>query len=656
MRPTSSSLLTDQPDTSVQSPDTGYSTSSSTGSSDLPAPPRMQSSQPNRSSDVMQIDTDDPEQAPSSPRSRKRTLAESEPLSPETEVSTEPQFKRSRIEPPDAEQPLALVSDGSRPWHRDVQISDDKKWGKQLYNLFSAIRSNASPATINKILFGENSPWRDQTFKTTVLHIIFDTTDLKLDLLKSCGAFILSTFHMIEPSNSERDSGRPIVIIGKDFDHEKLVHGLKFGLPEINEESSENEPDNDDTKHLVKSLDLAAQWGDVSIVQELLSLGARFDPEDWDAGPLMLATYAGHTSIVQKLIEAGANVHAMDVYDWSALTVAAHQGSEEMCKLLLAPTLHPDYVPTTPFVEAAKAGHLSICRLIVDRFPSIISGKSSCGFDALENAIEAGHEEIARWLIEKGVDVHDCDSFDGDLLSKAAASGNLSLFKFLLGLGVDAGSWEDTPLMAAASRSHLEIVNFILSQGVEIDRSNGNGRTALHLACASGSAPVVEALLKNGASLDVIDCYGENALAYAVKSLNLDVVRYLGSQHANFRRQDRYGKDAIQLVLKWLLDFSYGKLERANDIVKMLTLLMDFTGFNEEEIRARVGLFSEKLSPLAMEIIDTCIAVRFPANAPRRFSELDAAQLMSAMMRELDPERLSTAFFLLERHPCSDAQ
>jgi ankyrin repeat protein len=57
--------------------------------------------------------------------------------------------------------------------------------------------------------------------------------------------------------------------------------------------------------------------------------------------------------------------------------------------------------------------------------------------------------------------------------------------------------------MLAAGRGHHDIVSSLITSGAEVDRKNGDNRTALHWAIVRGHLKVVEVLLNAGAKVDV---------------------------------------------------------------------------------------------------------------------------------------------------------
>ena len=79
------------------------------------------------------------------------------------------------------------------------------------------------------------------------------------------------------------------------------------------------------------------------------------------------------------------------------------------------------------------------------------------------------------------------------------------------------------PLAYAAYNGHLEIVDYLLKRGAEINAKTQNGSTALFFAARFGHIEVVKLLLRNKADATVANENGETAVDWALKSDNTDI-------------------------------------------------------------------------------------------------------------------------------------
>ncbi|KAJ6692206.1 ANKYRIN REPEAT FAMILY PROTEIN [Salix purpurea] len=59
----------------------------------------------------------------------------------------------------------------------------------------------------------------------------------------------------------------------------------------------------------------------------------------------------------------------------------------------------------------------------------------------------------------------------------------------------------------AAANGHLDIVEYLISQGVDINAFNEEKNTPLHWACLNGHTEAVKKLILAGASLGILNRY-----------------------------------------------------------------------------------------------------------------------------------------------------
>eukprot|EP01083_Nonionella_stella_P204993 746886_1 len=79
-------------------------------------------------------------------------------------------------------------------------------------------------------------------------------------------------------------------------------------------------------------------------------------------------------------------------------------------------------------------------------------------------------------------------------------------------------SYGSSLLMEAARYGHLNIVEYLLGKGSDVDAINLSNQTALHFACGGGYDNVVTLLLERKANPDMKDVDGKTALHWASKN------------------------------------------------------------------------------------------------------------------------------------------
>ena len=103
----------------------------------------------------------------------------------------------------------------------------------------------------------------------------------------------------------------------------------------------------------------------------------------------------------------------------------------------------------------------------------------------------------------------------------------------------------DQDLVTAVRRGDSDVVQQLLSAGVDPHGTDHTGRPLLTLAASLGYAEVVQVLLKQGADINAVDREGRNSLMLAAAGGHMAVVDALLAGKAELDRQDTNGMTAL---------------------------------------------------------------------------------------------------------------
>jgi len=221
----------------------------------------------------------------------------------------------------------------------------------------------------------------------------------------------------------------------------------------------------------------AAALGQVDAVRAMLD----DDPSIIDRGnirgltPLQLSVVREHQQVVTLLLDRGANIHASGGgQDLQAIDLAVCERSTpdiDMARLLLSRGA------TYDVTIAAALGDIDGVTRMLDNAPSRVSEARPNGRRPLSAAVEFGHDDIVRLLLERGGDPRweEPGAPHGTTLHKAAVSGNLAIVKLLLDHGADPNEDIDSSASASVFAATPEIRELIESRGAELSPDDTTG-------------------------------------------------------------------------------------------------------------------------------------------------------------------------------------
>jgi uncharacterized protein len=236
------------------------------------------------------------------------------------------------------------------------------------------------------------------------------------------------------------------------------------------------------------ALHFAVYRDDLGIIQRLIAAGANLNAAD-DLGvvPLALACLNGSAEVVEMLLMAGADPNRARTNGETPLMTASRVGNARVVKTLIESGAKLDARENahtqTALMFAVAEGHREVVEVLLDA-GAHVNARSKTGFTSILFAAQQGDAAIARILLAFGANVNDSapDGIGGDTNAK-------SLYK---------PGTEAAVLLVAIDSGHSELAKLLLDQGADPNH-RGAGRTALHSAVQRAQPETVIALLAHGA-------------------------------------------------------------------------------------------------------------------------------------------------------------
>lgn len=241
--------------------------------------------------------------------------------------------------------------------------------------------------------------------------------------------------------------------------------------------------------------------------------------------------------LARPLIHAGIGINTRDVQWKSPLGIALDRGDLATASLLIAKgadanekyrdnygkpvrTFHPK--------EGVKTENLPDDTLLIE-------------------ASRMGRFNVVKWLLENGADAN-AKTRQGQTALMLAAARDLEAVKILLTYGADiqaADAGGKTVLAYAARSGTLEIIKYLLSQGIRFEQADKNDALIEavrryehhHKPSQTESILKIKYLLAIGADINAKDEKGSTPLIYAAS--NADLVQMMNEQRAEFLKSQQ---------------------------------------------------------------------------------------------------------------------
>ena len=346
----------------------------------------------------------------------------------------------------------------------------------------------------------------------------------------------------------------------------------------------------------------AANFGQVEIIQWLLSLGADVSAADEDGFTPLHGAVMENLATAKLLYEAGADINARSKTGRTLLYEAAVSGKSQITRWLLslgADVLAADENGFTP-LHGAVTKDLATAKLLHEAGADI-NARSKTGRTLLHSAAYFGRVETIQWLLSLGADVlvveedgftplHEAVTKDltaaellyeagadinarsktgRTLLFEAAVNGKSQIVRWLLSLGADVSAADEngfSPLLGAVTMD-LATAKLLYEAGADINTRNNIGQTLLHGSVYYGNVEMAQWLLSLGADVSAADEDGFTPLHRAVTK-DLATAKSLYEAGADINARSKEGKTILYeaalngqfQTIQWLLslgvDFS----------------------------------------------------------------------------------------------------
>lgn len=212
----------------------------------------------------------------------------------------------------------------------------------------------------------------------------------------------------------------------------------------------------------------------------------------------------------------------------------------------------------TPLMKAAINNDIATAKLLF-KHKANVNDRDERQETALLKAALLGHANMVRLLVEHGANVNFKNKARISPLFIAADHNHVDIVKYLITKGAKAPSLPSgySVLMASAKNSP-ESLTIFLKQGMDPNRQNNKGATALMEAACANNPHTLKILIEHGANLSHKNKSGKGILEYLLLC------------HGMYRHQYSYQQD----ILRFIYDSNPELIQKLNNRETFHALLL----------------------------------------------------------------------------------
>ena len=227
------------------------------------------------------------------------------------------------------------------------------------------------------------------------------------------------------------------------------------------------------------ALHVAAAKGWIDVVNLLINtFQVRTNPVD-HAGqtPLQAAVRNMHVDCALAICKAGGDLRWDETTAAGELCEAAKHGNSDKIELMISCGISvnaADYDKRSALHLACSVGNKAVCEQLISARANV-NARDRWKNTPLRDAIREGHRELARWMHVHGAQLK---------MTRNDMAGELCEY---------------------AHKGDVESIKVLTTCGCDVDASDYDARTCLHLASSVGNKQICDHLLSCGASINAKD-------------------------------------------------------------------------------------------------------------------------------------------------------
>ena len=242
---------------------------------------------------------------------------------------------------------------------------------------------------------------------------------------------------------------------------------------------------------------------------------------------------------------------------------------------------------------AAKNGHLSLCKTLIDKYKFDVDNVNNEGQTALLHSARSGSYELFTYFVDIGANIECKNNLGWNSLHIAARYGHFNLCKRLVNKHkfnvqlVDKDGWRS--LHHSARSGSYELFTYFVDMGADIECKNNLGWNCLHIAAQNGHLKLCKKLIdRHKLDLHLADKDGWTALHHSARNGSYELVMFFVDMGIDFKSKNHLGENCLHIA------GSYGHVDLCKRLINKHNFdveLTDNDGWRPLHHSARSGCY-----------------------------------------------------------------
>ncbi|MCD1117118.1 ankyrin repeat domain-containing protein [Chryseobacterium turcicum] len=271
------------------------------------------------------------------------------------------------------------------------------------------------------------------------------------------------------------------------------------------------------------------------------------------------AAMAGNPEIIEYFISKGSDVNKLDTKGLTPLAFAAVSGLND-------PKVYEAFFKASvnPKHQYKNGANILLLAIGNDKDGSLqklftskglsIKDVDETGATSFDYAASLGNIELLKSLKNQGVKASD-KALVNAATGTRAATNPLAVYQYLIDevklnpSAVNANGANALQIIAKKN-NQKEIIDYLLSKGVDANKTDKEGNNALIVASGGKDIENVKAILAKTKNINAINANGESALTQAIQNGSVEIAKFLISNKADAKIVDAKGNNLAYYLIQ----------------------------------------------------------------------------------------------------------